>query len=325
MSNVIGTAPDQVPVNGMLGDMAFQNKVAITIGTLTSGTLTSTGDATISGMTVGKGLGAVATNTAIGVSALAANTSGQYNAAFGYQALTKNTTANYNSAFGLQALLGNTTASNNVAVGYNALTLNTTGVATLGTITAGTGYTNGTYNGVAMSAVSGATFTVYPTVNITVAGGVVTVCTLVTAGTRATVNTATVLTVAAALIGGTGSGFTIPVATFAQGANNSAFGTSAGSAITTGANNVVIGSYTGATAPISATGSSYIVLSDGIGIVRQTYNASGSLAFDTAGTSFGTSGQVLQSNGSAAVPTWVTPAGGAGVGETFNPFLLMGA
>ena len=34
MSTLIGTAPDQVPVNGMLGDMAFQNKVAVTIGTL---------------------------------------------------------------------------------------------------------------------------------------------------------------------------------------------------------------------------------------------------------------------------------------------------
>ena len=45
MSTFIGTAPDQVPVNGMLGDMAFQNKVAVTIGTLTyTGTLTgSTG------------------------------------------------------------------------------------------------------------------------------------------------------------------------------------------------------------------------------------------------------------------------------------------
>ena len=42
MSTLIGTAPDQVPVNGMLGDMAFQNKVAVTIGTLTSTGTTAT-------------------------------------------------------------------------------------------------------------------------------------------------------------------------------------------------------------------------------------------------------------------------------------------
>ena len=42
MSTFIGTAPDQVPVNGMLGDMAFQNKVAVTIGTLTSNGTPST-------------------------------------------------------------------------------------------------------------------------------------------------------------------------------------------------------------------------------------------------------------------------------------------
>jgi hypothetical protein len=42
MSTLIGTAPDQVPINGMLGDMAFQNKVAVTIGTLTSTGTTAT-------------------------------------------------------------------------------------------------------------------------------------------------------------------------------------------------------------------------------------------------------------------------------------------
>jgi hypothetical protein len=41
----------------------------------------------------------------------------------------------------------------------------------------------------------------------------------------------------------------------------------AGSAITTGQSNTILGTYTGAAAPISATGSLYIVLSDGIGTV----------------------------------------------------------
>jgi len=45
MSNLIGTAPDQVPVNGMLGDLAFQDIDSVKIIDLTyTGTLTgSTG------------------------------------------------------------------------------------------------------------------------------------------------------------------------------------------------------------------------------------------------------------------------------------------
>ena len=89
---------------------------------------------------------------------------------------------------------------------------------------------------------------------------------------------------------------------------NVAIGYNSGYNISSGSNNVVIGGYTGSATPISGAGNNFIVLSDGAGTVRQTHNASGSLAFDTAGTAFGTSGQVLQSNGNAAVPTWVTPA-----------------
>jgi hypothetical protein len=36
MSTLIGTAPDQVPVNGMLGDMAFQNKASVKVADLTA-------------------------------------------------------------------------------------------------------------------------------------------------------------------------------------------------------------------------------------------------------------------------------------------------
>ena len=323
MMNSLASNNTAVGYSALKANTTGNNNSAFGVNALSSNTIgtqnTASGASALLSNTTGINNSAVGTsalqsnttggnNTASGTSALQSNTTGTSNSAEGVSALFANTTGNSNSAIGAGALLSNTTGANNVAVGFNALTVNTTGVATFGAITAGTLYTNGTYNGVAMSAVSGATFAAYPTVNITVAGGVVTVCTLVTAGTRATVTTTTVLTVAAALIGGTGSGFTIPVATFAQGANNSAFGASAGSAIKTGSNNVVIGSYTGAAAPISLTGSNFIVLSDGAGTVRQTHNASGSLAFDTAGTAFGTSGQVLQSNGNAAVPTWVTPA-----------------
>ena len=84
------------------------------------------GDALVYGITVGRGAGAVSTNTAVGASALAANTSGSSNAAFGLSALAFNTTGTTNSAFGLFALRSNTTGSNNTALGEESLWQNTT-------------------------------------------------------------------------------------------------------------------------------------------------------------------------------------------------------
>jgi hypothetical protein len=83
-------------------------------------------DALISGLTVGKGLGSVATNTVVGASALATNTSGNQNSAFGSAAMNLNTTGSSNVALGQQAMYYNTTGSSNVAIGQNALVFNTT-------------------------------------------------------------------------------------------------------------------------------------------------------------------------------------------------------
>jgi hypothetical protein len=62
------------------------------------------------------------------------------------------------------------------------------------------------------------------------------------------------------------------------GSNNTAIGNEAGAFIT-GSNNVVLGGYNGSAAPISGTGSGYIVLSDGTGNVRQTIDPSGNVSF----------------------------------------------
>jgi hypothetical protein len=116
-------------------------------------TVTMANDASISGLTVGKGGGSVASNTAVGTNALgvnstgaentalgvnslvantttgntglgfyaaAATTTGQYNVAVGRYALTTNTTGGNNTALGMQSLNSNTTASSNTAVGYQA-------------------------------------------------------------------------------------------------------------------------------------------------------------------------------------------------------------
>ncbi len=83
-------------------------------------------------------------------------------------------------------------------------------IATFGSITAGSGYTNGTYNNVPLTGGSGTG----ARANITVAGGVVTVVTLVQGGEGFTV--ANTMTAAASDIGGTGTGFSVPVATLAN-------------------------------------------------------------------------------------------------------------
>jgi sugar lactone lactonase YvrE len=102
-------------------------------GTVTADGLTVNADALIHGVTVGRGAGDVSTNTAVGLSALAANTSGANNVANGYVALRKNTTGSSNVATGSLALYENTTGINNVATGYQALYDNTDGDNNLAT------------------------------------------------------------------------------------------------------------------------------------------------------------------------------------------------
>jgi hypothetical protein len=109
---------------GAVGD-SFNGPIgSTTASTGAFTTLTTTG--TINNLTVGRGAGAVSTNTAVGVSALAANTTGGGNSAYGDSALLSNTTGAQNAAFSGDSLGANTTGSYNVAVGKQALRYNTT-------------------------------------------------------------------------------------------------------------------------------------------------------------------------------------------------------
>jgi hypothetical protein len=84
-------------------------------------------DLTVYGLTVGRGAGAGATNTAVGINALAAHTTSlNDNTAFGYNALAANSTARGLTAIGSGAL-GSATSNYSTALGYNAGTANTTG------------------------------------------------------------------------------------------------------------------------------------------------------------------------------------------------------
>jgi len=92
-------------------------------------TFTTANDASISGLTVGKGGGSVSGNTALGLSSLPVNTTGSANTASGNQSLFANTTGNNNTAFGSNSVRNTTTSNDNTGVGYIALYTNTTGAS----------------------------------------------------------------------------------------------------------------------------------------------------------------------------------------------------
>jgi len=130
-----------VASNGALVLQSNGTTTAVTVSTGQVATLVN--DAVVNGLTVGRGAGAVSTNTAVGASALAANTSGLQNTAVGQLALRdtiggtentaigrgaayQNTSGSKNSVLGTLALQSNSTGSNNTAIGQEALQANTT-------------------------------------------------------------------------------------------------------------------------------------------------------------------------------------------------------
>lgn len=75
-------------------------------------------------MVVGRGSGAVNTNTVVGVGALGSNTSGSQNTGVGYQALLVNSAGAANTALGYSALRAVNVGEGNTAVGRAALFVN---------------------------------------------------------------------------------------------------------------------------------------------------------------------------------------------------------
>ena len=87
-----------------------------------------------------------------------------------------------------------------------------------------------------------------------------------------------------------------------SGNGNVGVGNNSGSALTTEDYNVVIGGHPGIVGE-----NNNIILSDGLGTLRFTVNCCGAISPD--GTTFGTSGQILCSNGPGSQWTWTTAAG----------------
>jgi hypothetical protein len=245
-------------------------------------TLTLANDASISGLTVGKGGGAGSTNTAVGLNALATNASATQITAVGWNAanlttvggvtaigsrsLATNSTGANNSALGTEALFSNTTGSQNTALGNSALTSNTTASNNTAVgYQAGYSNTTGTQNVIVGG---GAGYNLTSSYNCLVGYG---------AG--------------AALTSGSGN-------TFVGGAPN----LPSGYYVTTGSKNTILGGYNGNQGGLDIrTASNYIVLSDGDGNPRIACNSSGD--FFTAGaTESGTSSTGFKATNSASLP-----------------------
>jgi hypothetical protein len=124
---VLSTSPTLVtPTLGVATATSLQGiigNVTPAAGTFT--TVTGSNDASLNGLTVGRGAGTVATNTAVGSGALQANTTGSISVALGYQAGYAKTTAGANVAIGHQSQYAGTTGDDNVSVGTYALYNNT--------------------------------------------------------------------------------------------------------------------------------------------------------------------------------------------------------
>ena len=102
--------------------------IGVGTSTLTSGrSITTAADIEVYGVRVGRGAGGVSDNTAVGASALNANTTGVENTAFGNNSLAANLGGSSNTAVGCFALLANTSGIENTAIGRAALYSNTVG------------------------------------------------------------------------------------------------------------------------------------------------------------------------------------------------------
>jgi hypothetical protein len=249
--------------------------MAVGGGTIT--TLTTTSDITVQGVTVGRGAGAVATNTAVGASALAATATGGNNSGFGYEALNQLTSGTFNNAVGRRALFSNTTGSNNNAFGYGSLYTNTTGSSNTG-YGEGTLYSNTTAsNNTAVGYQAGYSNTT-GTVNVAMGSYALYSNTTANANTALGYQAGYAVTTS---ISNTFIGYTAGYNT--TGSYNTFVGSGvgvygAGFFVTTGSKNTIIGGYTGNGGGLDIrTASNYIVLSDGDGNPRGYWTTSGTL------------------------------------------------
>jgi hypothetical protein len=226
-------------------ELAKEIGIAVGLGAGSVATNIAVGDTALDSNTTGSnntaaGYNALTSNTdgiqnvAVGSQALDANTGGDYNVAVGYDALSAATTANYNTGVGYRALNAATTGANNTAIGADALLVNQTGASNVAVgYQAADAYTGSDAVAVGAGALSAATS---GTRNTAVGKNalllVVTAADNTAVGARA-LDAATTANNTAVGVDALGAVNT--------GANNTAIGMQAGDSLTTGSNNTVIG------------------------------------------------------------------------------------
>ena len=126
---LVDLVAEDATLNGSLYVSGFfpNRTTIIEVPTTINNELTVTEDATINGLTVGKGLGDNEYNTVLGENALESNTTGFANTAIGKRSLRKNTEGRWNTAVGSHTLRSNTVGDSNTAVGDACLENNLTG------------------------------------------------------------------------------------------------------------------------------------------------------------------------------------------------------
>ena len=301
--------------NPVLSATGGDTNIGITLTPKGTGLVVSTSDASISGLTVGKGGGAVSTNTAVGASALGnASNTGANNAAFGSNVLGVNTSGGVNAGFGINSLAANTTGSSNAGFGVASLSGNTTGSyntacgqAALQSNTTFSFNTAVGYQALYANAVSGNTATGYQSMLATTTGtsnaafGLWTLKANTTgqfntaigdqalsANTTAPNNTAVGYQAGySQTTNGNGTYFGYQAGYACTGATNTFIGPYCGYLVTTGAKNTIIGNYSGNQGGLDIrTSSNRIVLSDGDGNPWVVVNSGGSMVLGGNGYSY---------------------------------------
>jgi hypothetical protein len=320
LQNSVGILSDAGVLTGLTG---LTSSGSVTLSGLTSGRVpyASTGglltdsanllysgtDLTVYGLTVGRGAGAVSTNTAVGSGALQANTTGSVSVALGYQAGYAKTTAGANVAIGHQSQYAGTTGDDNVSVGTYAL-YNNTGAnnVAIGSVALG----NAANTGSSIVAVGRDALRNNTTASNSTAVGY-------QAGYSNTTGTANVFLGYQAgytqTTGGAGAGANtylgyragylatgyyntfvgIQAGENSTGAGNTFVGSTgsyaSGQSMTSGNNNTILGNFSGNNDSLDIrTASNYVVLSDGAGNRQITMKEGQTLALDSAVPNAGT-------------------------------------
>ena len=329
IQNSVGILSDAGILTGLTG---ITSSGSITFSSLTSGRVpyaTTAGlltdsanllysgtDLTVYGLTVGRGAGAVSTNTAVGLSALSTNTTGSSNSAFGWQAMLNNSTGANNTAVGRNSLR-DTTGDNNTAVGYFAAYQNTSGASntaigrdalqanTTASNNTAVGYQAGYANttGVRNSAFGDSSLRSNTTANNNNAFGYLSLYTNTTGTANAAFGTEALFSNTTGLYNtavGYQAGYSSTTAQLqacfgyqagygSTGSSNTFIGNQAGVSMTSGAKNTILGAYNGNQGGLDIrTASNYIVLSDGDGTIGLSTTFNSSIALNGAVPQSGT-------------------------------------